>query len=485
MIPSTGHVLAVDQGTSSTKAIALDAQGRVVARESVPVAQRYPRPGWVEQDPVEIADGVRTVLARLAARLPGPVAGVGLSTQRESVTLWETAGHTAVAPLLSWQDRRTAGAAATLARYADEVRSVTGLPLDPMFSALKLRWLLDAADRSRPLTAGTVDAWLLAQLTGARRVELGNASRTQLLDIESAAWSGRMLEIFGIPAEVLPEVVVSTAHSDPIRQLPGLEGVPVTAVLADSHASLFAHGPGRSPAVKVTYGTGSSVIGTGAGEDRSGPLVRTIAWAAPDPLHAFEGNILSSGSTLTWLARLLNLTPADLAARARPSAEPGGPDLVPAFAGLGAPWWDPAATGTISGLTLDTDVAQLAWAALESIALQVEDVLRAAALPTDLPILADGGGAANPRLMQLQADLSQRTVWRSDTAELSAVGAAHLAGLSAGVWDDEQLLRLPRPHTPFHPKRSAEAAAARIARWHDALARARLRPPDRHGPEEQ
>lgn len=474
MIRSSECVIAVDQGTSSTKAIVLDSDGRIVAQESVPIGQAHPRPGWVEHDPREIADGVRTVLARVAARVPGRIAGVGLSTQRESITAWTTRDCSPVGPLLSWQDRRTADSVAALAAHSDEIRAITGLPLDPMFSALKLRWLLDSIGRHDGLTAGTVDAWLLADLTGGRRIEQGNASRTQLLDIETAAWSERMLDVFGIPQQIMPDVATSTVPSAPIRGVAGLEGVRITAVLADSHASLYANGVDATSGVKVTYGTGSSVIGLGGGAGRAEALVRTIAWAAPDTVRAFEGNILSSGSTVAWLARLLGLSPAALVARAEGPVTPSGVDLVPAFAGLGAPWWDTSAQGIVAGLTLDTGVEKLAWAALESIALQVEDVIRAAELPADLPILADGGGSANPQLMQLQADLSRRTVLRSDTAELSAVGAAHLAGSSAGLWDSAALEALPRPRTAFHPQVSPDVAASRIARWHDAVARARL-----------
>jgi glycerol kinase len=478
MSQRTGYVIALDQGTGSTKAIALDHAGDVVAQESVPIGQTFPRPGWVEQDPREIIDSVRTALRRLCTRLDQPVVAVGVSSQRESVLLWDNHTGEPVSPLISWQDRRTAELAARLNPYDRTVRETSGLPIGPMFSALKLNWLVEAADSTTGRAAGTVDAWILRCLTGERRIEQGNASRTQLLELSSARWSSALLDIFGVPADVLPDVVPSNLPSSPIRGIEGLEHVRITGVLADSHAAFYAHGVREQPSVKVTYGTGSSILGIDASHHGTTPtgLVSTIAWAAPTTVRAFEGNILSSGSTLTWLARLLRVAPDELAAAAATAPDHTGVDLVPAFAGLGAPWWDPSAAGVITGLTFDTDIDVLARAALESIVLQVDDVLAAAALPAHVPILADGGPTSNTFLMQLQADLSQRSVHRADTAELSAMGAAHLAGLTAGFWTDDELAALPRPRTVFTPAMNASEAAARRGQWHAALARARLHP---------
>ncbi|WP_129669303.1 FGGY family carbohydrate kinase [Phytoactinopolyspora endophytica] len=474
----TGYVIAVDQGTGSTKAIALDHAGDVVAHESVPTGQTFPQPGWAEQDPHEIIDSVRTALSRLCTRLDQPVAAVGVSSQRESVLLWDSRTGQPVSPLISWQDRRTAELAARLKVHDRAVRDTSGLPISPMFSALKLNWLVGAADGTADVTAGTVDAWILACLTGERRIEQGNASRTQLLELSNARWSPALLDIFDIPVSVLPDVVPSNLPSSPIRGIDGLEGVRITGVLADSHAAFYAHGAFMQPSVKVTYGTGSSVLGIGDGRSTPAPagLVSTIAWAAPETVYAFEGNVLSTGSTLTWLARLLRLTPDELAMAASQAPSHCGVDLVPAFAGLGAPWWDEGAAGVITGLTFDTDTDVIARAALESIVLQVEDVLAAADLPGDAPILADGGPTGNPFLMQLQADFSQRTVHRADTAELSAVGAAHLAGLTAGFWTDDELAGLPRPRTVFTPAMDTGEAGTRREQWHAAVAMSRLHP---------
>lgn len=443
-------VLAIDQGTSSTKCLLLSAAGDVIRSSSAPVPIRYPRPGWVEQDAGEILD---SVLAAAAQCLDGvtPVA-VGLSTQRESAVVWDRRTGRPAGPVLGWQDQRGAGVCDGLREFAPTVREISGLPLDPMFSAAKLRWLLD---RAPDAAVGTVDAWLLYALTGEHRIEVGNASRTQLLDVHTGAWSPELLGLFGIPASALPAVVPSAGDLGRIGDRGGpLAGLPITAVLGDSHAALYAHGAAAGEGVKVTYGTGSSVMRLGRAEDRR--VCTTIAWS--DRL-AMEGNIRSSGSTVTWLADLLGTDPARIAALAA-GASSDGVHLVPAFGGLAAPWWDDTATGTITGLTLGAGPAQLARAAIESIAHQVADVVDA--MGPAAVLLADGGAAANDQLMQIQADLTGVPVKRARTANLSALGAGYLA---AGVPPP------PIPYDEFRP-RPVDRAALRSA-WRDAVARAR------------
>jgi glycerol kinase len=476
------YVIGVDQGTGSTKAIAVDRSGRIVARTCVPVGLQHPRPGWVEQDAGEIVASVETALTTIAAELDAPVTAVGLSSQRESAVLWETATIHPVGPILGWQDRRTADAGRSLADTGIEprVRSITGLPIDPMFSALKIGWLLDAVDPDRrratagELTAGTVDSWLVAALTGDRRIEVGNASRTQLMGLSEAGWHPWLLGQFRVPGGVLPEIVPSDRHTSVIRTIPRLRGVPIAAVLGDSHAALFAHGVRAPGTVKVTYGTGSSLLGLGATHGAAG-LVDTIAWGLPEPTRAFEGNILSTGATLVWLAGLLGCTAehvADLAVGARPDH---GVDLVPAFGGLGAPWWDDAARPVLTGFAFATTAAEIARAALESIVLQVEDVVAAADATGGRieTILVDGAPASNDLLVQLQADLSRRRVERTEIADLSALGAAHLAGLACGVWTSAELELLPRPRTVFEPSLEPGIVERRRASWNAALAKAR------------
>lgn len=492
-------IVAVDQGTSSTKAVAVDRTGAVLGRGAVAIGQTHPRAGWVEQSAREIAASVvqaATQAAREAVDARGArIAGVALSTQRESAVIWDRTTGEPLGPVLGWQDRRTASAARDLgdAGHTDRVRAICGLPIDPMFSALKFGWLLDRADPDRRLSAagrigvGTVDAWLAHRLAGEFRVEAGNASRTALLDLDTLDWSDELLALFRIPRAALPRVAAS---DEPTAALVGLDGLPtgtrIHAVLGDSHAALFGHGVRTPGAVKVTLGTGSSVMGLLPGRSPApAGLVTTVAWAVGGAAYAFEGNILSTGATLVWLAGLLKTTPQELIALAGEAVRGDarrGVDLVPAFAGLGAPWWDEGARATLSGFDLGTSRADLARAAVESIALQIGDVLDAASTGGDStgePILVDGGPAANDVLVQLLADLTSRTVFRPAAAGLSALGAARLGGTAAGLWSDEDF-----DHgagaVVFRPSADPHWVDARRRRWHAAVEVARSMP---HNPE--
>jgi glycerol kinase len=483
-------VLAIDQGTSATKAVLVDGAGAIVARASAPVSLSTPRPGWVEQSAQEIWASVQTAVAVcLQGQGASRVAAVALSTQRESLVVWDRATGEPLGPMLSWQDQRTVSDCERLRLAgADElVNAVSGLPLDPMFSALKARWLLDRYDpqrtrsRAGELCLGTVDSFLLSRLGGEHSIEIGNAARTQLLDVRALAWSDELLELFEVPRSVLPAVVPSTGPFPSVRNLPPLrDGTPVCAVMGDSHAALFAHAGWRPGHVKATYGTGSSIMSLGdPAAWKPGGLCLTIAWddGGGAPAFAFEGNIRATGATLTWLAALLETTPSALVDAAAPSSD--GVYLVPAFGGLAAPWWDDNAVGLISGLTFGTRLPQIARAALESIAFQVEDtVIAVEALcgPVDV-LLADGGPTANRTLMQLQADTGGRAVARSLAPELSALGAAHLAGRTAGLWTAAELEALERPHERLDPVEDAASRRGRLDAWHGAVARARLRAP--------
>ncbi|MBZ2197861.1 FGGY family carbohydrate kinase [Occultella gossypii] len=473
-----GVIVAIDQGTSATKAIALDGAGRLIASVTTSVGQSHPRPGWVEQDAAEILAGVRSAVAELLDRVDAPVLGLGLSSQRESALLWDTRTGAPLGPMLGWQDRRTATAAAGLAGHEEQVRERSGLPIDPMFSALKLAWLLDRVDpdRSRSargeIAAGTVDSWLVHALTGEHRIEIGNASRTQLLNLATGGWDEHLLEIFGVPAAVLPRVVASTEPTRPIAEFGGAR---IHAVLGDSHSALYAHGVREPGAVKVTYGTGSSVMGLLAGDGQIPPgLVGTIAWQLGDAPHrlAFEGNILATGATMAWLSRLLGRPVPDLAALARTAPADHGVHLVPAFAGLGAPYWDPGAGAILTGFDLGTDAAVLARAGAESIAHQVEDVLAAADTAGPVTdVLVDGGPSSDDWLMQLQADVSRRRVHRGARDSLSACGAGLLAAETLG-------LRVPpdAPATTFTPAIPADRAGPRREAWRRAVRLARATP---------
>ncbi|MGP3917236.1 FGGY-family carbohydrate kinase [Nonomuraea sp. 10N515B] len=471
-------ILAIDQGTSSTKALLVDTRGQVVSRAVAPLSEAQPRPGWVEQDPGELWQSVQRAVADCVTPAHAErVAGVGISNQRESLVLWERRTGEPVGPLLSWQDQRTADRCHELAGSAELVRSVSGLPLDPMFSALKARWLLDTYDpgrrRAGELCLGTVDSWLLSRFGGEHLVEVGNASRTQLLDLATGDWDARLLELFGVPREVLPRVVPSCAAFPAARGLAPLQdGVPVLAVMGDSHAAMFAHAGWRPGVVKATYGTGSSVMAIGEDGQAQG-LCRSIAWDLGDGLAlCVEGNIRATGRTITWLAELFGVPVQTLLNEAEAA---DGVHFVPAFGGLGAPWWDPDATPVITGFSLGTRRAQLAAAALEAVAFQVEDVLTAIeqAVGQVRVLMTDGGLTHSDRLMRLQADLSGRVVARSGEHDLSALGVADAAGLTAKLWTLEELERRPRPADTYEPGLGEAERRARRHAWHEAVRRSR------------
>ncbi len=494
-------ILAVDQGTSATKAIAFDASGSIVARSRRPVGQRFPCPGWAEQDPEELYQSVVSAVADLLEQASGgwSPAGIGLSTQRESVIAWDARTGRAVAPLISWQDRRAADWCAALAASADgpAVEARTGLPVDPMFSAAKLRWLLDhqagvrETARAGALRAGTVDAWLLWRLTGGREYacDIGNASRTQLLSLDTGRWDDDLCGAFGIRPGILPEVRPSTGPFGVTGIVPGVPGgIPIHAVLGDSHAALLAQTGSQAGLVKATFGTGCSVMAIIPATARppSG-ISRTIAWQAADgpPVFAAEANIASAGAAVRWVARLLDRTDADLARLAdgagvaSSGAEPGA-DLVmvPAFGGLGAPYWDRQARAVLVGFSQGTGPGQLARAAFESAAFQVADTfaLIDQALGGASELRADGGVSAHDGLMQLQADLLGRPVRRMTNMEGSAIGAAILAGIAAGQWNEAEIMSRAGAGTLFQPVADGKWRDAALARWHDALNRARLSP---------
>jgi len=480
-------ILSIDQGTSSTKCLLVDATGAVVARGSAPLGEHHPRPGWVDQDAREILASVRGAVADcLRGQDPKAVVAVGMSTQRESLVAWDARTGAPLAPLVSWQDQRTTAELDALRTPERErlVQERSGLPLDPMFSASKARWLLGALDpdrsraRAGALRLGTVDSWLLAQFGDEHLVEAGNASRTQLLDVRRVAWDDDLLRLFGVPREALPRIVSSVGPFPRARGLPPLpDGVPILAVMGDSHSALFAHGGFAPGTVKATYGTGSSVMGLVPGPERVAEgLCLTIGWSLRAPAFAAEGNIRAAGATLRWMADVLELSPAAVAElAARSSAD--DVSVVPGFNGLGAPWWDREAVGLVTGCTLATGRGTLARAALESIVHQVADVVEAVdrSVGRVREVYADGGPTRNAVLMQLQADLLDRPVLPSRTAELSALGVAHLAGLQAGVWTQEGLERLARDRVEYRPALPAEERARARRRWSAAVDRARGR----------
>ena len=482
-------ILAIDQGTTNTKAILVDRGGSVRQRASRALSIEFPQPGWVEQDADALWHSVTEALDECVSMAGGvEIVALGISNQRESVIVWDAQTGKAVAPCIVWQCRRTTDFCNALRTRGLEatVRERSGLPLDPLFSASKIRWLLeqipDGAARAADgrLRAGTVDSWLLWNLTGGEvhATDASNASRTQLLNLRRVAWDEDLLSIYEVPQNCLPEVRCSSGMFGLATRLG--QDIPVAAMAGDSHAALFGHAAFTPGSVKATYGTGSSLMTPVARphESRHG-LATTVAWAEPGFVrYALEGNITNTGGAVQWASSLLGLSDAEeTAALAASVPDSGGVYMVPAFAGLGAPHWDSNARGLLCGLTRATSQAHVARAAIEAIAFQIRDVFEAmqqdAALP--LPALyADGGASRNNMLMQFQADILGCPVIRSSSADISALGAAWLAGLATGYWSShEELESLPRATTRFEPK-MPDATRANLTRgWMDALARAR------------
>jgi glycerol kinase len=488
---SDALVLAIDNGTSSTKCLVVDNRGQVVGRGQASVSLATPEPGSVEQDANEIWASVRRAVDEaLDPATAKRIVSVGLSTQRESCVIWERRSGEPLTPVLSWQDQRTENVCAALraAGHGGAIRRKSGLPLDPMFSAAKARWLLDhlPSGQGRAKAAetciGTIDSFILSRFGGEAVVEAGNASRTQLFDVVGGRWDEELLSIFDVPLAALPRVVGSTGPFPAARGLAPLpDGVPVGAVMADSHSALFAHGAFAPGPVKATHGTGSSVMGlvdrkaVNDGDAGALGVCLTLAWAIDAPMLAFEGNIRSAGSTLIWAAELLGVDTQELARLAATIQDSRGVYLVPAFGGLGAPWWDPSAVGIVSGVTFGVTRAPVARAALDSIAHQIADVVdavRASGAPVDR-LLVDGGPTRNDQLMQFEADMVGVPVERTDVAELSAMGVAHLAGISAGLFTTEGLACLDRGGAAFKPSRAPEDRLRERQAWAQAVARSR------------
>ena len=485
-----GRILAIDQGTTNTKAVLFDENATPAARGESPVSVRHPRPGWVEQDAWEIWRSVQAAISEcLRGQDAKNIAAIGVSNQRESTLVWRARDGEPMGPCVTWQCRRAADLCGRLRQKGAEtrVRTKTGLPLDPLFSAGKIRWLAEQTDcPASELRVGTVDSWLLWNLTGGKRhvCDESNASRTQLFNIAEGKWDDELRDLFGVANAPLPEVLPSAGSiGETADAAPLPDGLPICAMLGDSHAALFGHGVTAPGTVKATYGTGSSLMALlPEFRESDGRTAVTIAWNAGRRVYALEGNISVSASILPWAAKWLGLDgdPARLAELARTVDDTAGVFLVPALVGLGAPHWDSRARGVICGMTFNTGPAHLARAAMESIAFQVCDVFEAMAAQSPSPLerlLADGGPSGNDWLMALQANVLGLPVWQRETAEISALGAAGLAGIAAGVWGNaEEFAALPRPHREFAPSLSGDRRADLLAGWHAATARTLFSP---------
>ncbi|BDC50546.1 glycerol kinase [Bryobacterales bacterium F-183] len=486
-------ILAIDQGTTNTKALLFDRTGAVVSRASQPVGVTYPQPGWVEQDADVIWRSVTAAIDACLLANPGvEVTALGLANQRETAVVWDRATGRPIAPAVIWQCRRTAAVCDRLQESGQEpeIRRRSGLAVDPLFSATKIRWILehvpDALARAKngELCAGNIDSWLLWKLTGGQvhATDFSNASRTQILNISTAQWDRELLEVFGVPVACLPTLRDSSGIygvTEGTGTLP--PGIPIAGVAGDSHAALFGHAAFAPGLVKATYGTGSSLMSRVSGPlESANGLSTTVAWSIDHQVqHALEGNITNTGGAVEWFSGFLGLPGGaqEAAALAASVDDSAGVYMVPAFAGLGAPHWDAHARGLFSGLTRGTTAAHAARATLDAIAYQVADVFRAFRQDSGIDcaaMLADGGASGNDQLMQFQADIIDCPVIRNESGDVAACGAAWLAGLATGFWQSlEELETLPRSVRRFEPTMPAGRRAALLSGWADALHRCR------------
>jgi glycerol kinase len=475
-------ILAIDQGTTGTTCLVFDAEGRIAGRAYSEFEQHFPRPGWVEHDAGEIWEVTRRVAAEAiaAAGIAGAeLDGIGIANQRETVVAWDPATGEPVHRALVWQDRRTAERCDELRAAGQEalVRERTGLTIDPYFSATKIEWLLRNVEGARRAVFGTVDSWLLFKLTGRHVTDYSNASRTMLLDIRRLAWDPELCELMGIDPARLPEPLPSAHVYGTTGEFGG--EVPVAGIAGDQQAALFGQACHRPGMAKNTYGTGSFVLLNTGPEPPRPPdgLLATVAWGLGDEVaYALEASIFVTGAAVQWLRDGLEIIDeaGETEALAASLDSNDGVYFVPALTGLGSPHWDPYARGTIVGLTRGSGRAHLARAALEAIAYETVDAVRAqeAAAGKRLEVLkADGGAVVNGWLMQFQADVLGAPVVVPEIAETTALGAAYLAGIATGLWTREQVGEMWRQAARYEPRMGADERESLLADWRRALKR--------------
>ena len=487
------YILSLDQGTTSSRAILFDLQGAVRSVAQREFAQIFPKPGWVEHDPEEIATSQIAVALEVLAQAnvqPSDVAAIGITNQRETTIVWDRATGKAICNAIVWQDRRTASFCQQLKAQGHEnlIQQRTGLLSDAYFSGSKISWILEHVANARQLAEtgrlafGTVDTWLLWKLTGGRVhvTDATNASRTMLFNLHSGDWDSDLLDLFRIPRTMLPAVRPSSEVYAEVSSVPGLNGIPIAGVAGDQQAALFGQrciSPGLS---KNTYGTGCFLLqSTGTRAVRSTHrLLTTVAWRIGNDTHyALEGSVFVGGAVVQWLRDSLGVirTSSEVEALANSVPDNGGVYFVPAFVGLGAPHWDSYARGAIFGLTRGSNAGHIARAALESIAYQVADLMDAVETDTNAALeelRVDGGASANDSLMQFQADILGVPVVRPSMTETTALGAAFLAGLAAGFWKEVQAITdLPREERRFEPRLPRSQANAMRQRWNEAISR--------------
>ncbi len=487
------YILALDQGTTSSRALLFDDHGavRAVAQREFP--QIFPQPGWVEQDPEEIAASqIAVALEALSqAQLKaGDIAAIGITNQRETTIVWDRTTGKPIYNAIVWQDRRTAAFCEQLKTQGHEtlIQQRTGLLIDAYFSASKISWILEHVPNASQLAEtgrlafGTVDTWLLWKLTGGRVhvTDASNASRTMLFNLHSGRWDSELLELFRIPASMLPEVRPSSEIYAEVSSVPGLNKIPIGGIAGDQQAALFGQRCITPGLTKNTYGTGCFMLqSTGSRAVAStNRLVTTVAWKIGDRTdYALEGSVFVGGAVVQWLRDGLGIIRAssDVEALANSVPDNGGVYFVPAFVGMGAPHWDSYARGALFGLTRGSNAGHIARAALESIAYQVADLMDAVQTDTSTPLQelrVDGGASANNALMQFQADILHVPVVRPAMTETTALGAAFLAGLAAGFWKEVQAIsELPREGRRFEPRLPRSNVEKLRQRWNEAVSR--------------
>ena len=485
------YIMALDQGTTSSRCIIFDHSGAMLASAQKEFAQHYPKPGWVEHDAAEIWETTLEVARGAMAKAglsAADIAAIGITNQRETTVVWDKETGAPVCPAIVWQCRRTAPMADALAAsgWAEKIRQRTGLVPDAYFSGTKLRWILDKIPGARRgaeegrLLFGTIDSWLIWNLTGGRAhvTDVTNASRTMLFDIRRLRWDPELLELFGIPEQMLPKVHPSSCLYGETEPAPSGGKIPVAGAAGDQQSALFGQCCFEAGDVKNTYGTGCFLLMHTGSEPvfSENGLITTIAASGPGRIrYALEGSVFTAGAAVQWLRDELKLIPDAAAseAEARSVADTGGVYVVPAFTGLGAPYWNQYARGTITGITRGFTRAQLVRATLESIAYQTCDICRAMESDAGVELTrlrVDGGAAANDLLMQFQSDLLCAEVLRPACIETTALGAAYLAGLAVGYWKDTADIRQNRQTGRVFLPEMRDATRAKLLKgWNRAL----------------
>ncbi|MDP4130339.1 MAG: glycerol kinase GlpK [Bacteroidota bacterium] len=484
-------ILALDQGTTSSRAILFDHKGRIQSVAQKEFTQIFPQPGWVEHDPNEIWSSQAAVATEAVVRAGADgrnIAAIGITNQRETTIVWDRETGEPIYNAIVWQDRRTAAFCEQLKQQglAETIRSKTGLVIDAYFSGSKIRWILDHISGARrraeegKLAFGTVDSWLVWKFTRGRvhATDISNAGRTMLFNIREQQWDEELLQIIGIPKSMLPEVKQSSEIYGETENSLFANKIPIAGIAGDQHAALFGQMCLDKAMVKNTYGTGCFMlmnIGDHFIESKNN-LLTTVAWKINGKIqYAFEGSIFIAGAVVQWLRDGLGIirTAAEIEVLALKVEDTGGVYFVPAFAGLGAPYWNPDARGTMVGITRGTIAAHIARAAVESIAYQTRDVLKSMEADAGMPIKelrVDGGATANNLLMQFQADLLNCKVIRPEITETTALGAAYLAGLATGFWESvESIQQLWKSEREFVPGVGEPAMKEKIAGWERAV----------------